>query len=442
MISKVIELGLKKLNQRKFLESLSILKKINSIKPNDGNVLFCLGNIYYELNDLDKSIKYYEKAIQCYPESESIINNYAIALQSSGNFKKAIKLFSYLINKRPNNIKAFFRLFRIDQNAFFENYYKYIDRKDIINNLEPEEKSLFYFIKSKYEKNKNNFDREIDFLNQAHEVYSKKYMKRSSYYTEFLKKNYDKFLLKKTNKIQEKNNINPIFIIGLPRSGSTLIESLISQNNENIYSYGETSIIDFSVISQVKKILADNTPTKKKVNIEINQDLLKESINNIYNYSNKNSFIDKSLENFFYIDLILNIFPNAKFIHTFRDKYEAAIAIYQSMLIYLPWAHSIKDIIKYIINYENIINYFKIKYPDNILDVKLEEFTSYTREQTKIIFNFCNLKLNENRIDFFNNRNLKSKSSSFEQIRNKIVKTKLDKYKPYYHLIQNEKFKL
>ena len=217
---------------------------------------------------------------------------------------------------------------------------------------------------------------------------------------------------------------------------------MISQNNENIYSYGETSIIDFSVISQVKKILADNKPTKKKVNIEINQDLLRESINNIYNYSNKNSFIDKSLENFFYIDLILNIFPNAKFIHTFRDKYEAAIAIYQSMLIYLPWAHSIKDIIKYIINYENIINYFKIKYPDNILDVKLEEFTSYTREQTKIIFNFCNLKLNENKIDFYNNRNLKSKSSSFEQIRNKIVKTKLDKYKPYYHLIQNEKFKL
>ena len=441
MISKVIELGLKKLNQRKFLESLSIFKKINSIKPNDGNVLFCLGNIYYELNDLDKSIKFYEKALRCYPDSESIINNYAIALQSSGNFKKAIKLFGNLINKRPNNIKPFFRLFRIDQNTFFKNNYKYIDRKDIINNLEPEEKSLFYFIKSKYEKNKNNFDREIDFLNQAHEFYSKKNMKRSTYYTEFLKKNYDKFLLKKSNKIQEKNNINPIFIIGLPRSGSTLIESLISQNNENIYSYGETSIIDFSVISQVKKILADNKPTKKKVNIEINQDLLRESINNIYNYSNKNSFIDKSLENFFYIDLILNIFPNAKFIHTFRDKYEAAIAIYQSMLIYLPWAHSIKDIIKYIINYENIINYFKIKYPENILDVKLEDFTSYTREKTEIIFNFCNLKQDGNTIDFFNSRKLKSKSSSFEQIRNKIVKTKLDKYKPYYHLIKNEKFK-
>ena len=101
-------------------------------------MFFCLGNIYYELNDLDKSIKYYKK-LQCYPDSESIINNYAIALQSSGNFKKTIKLFNNLINKRQTNIKAFFR-------------YKYIDKKDIVNNLEPEEKSLFYFIKSKYEK--------------------------------------------------------------------------------------------------------------------------------------------------------------------------------------------------------------------------------------------------------------------------------------------------
>ena len=82
---------------------------------------------------------------------------------------------------------------------------------------------MLYFIKSKYEKNKNNFDREIDFLKQAHEFYSKKNMKRSTYYTEFLEKNYDKFLLKKKNIIQKKNDVNPIFIIGLPRSGSTLM---------------------------------------------------------------------------------------------------------------------------------------------------------------------------------------------------------------------------
>ena len=90
-------------------------------------------------------------------------------------------------------------------------------------------------------------------------------------------------------------------------------------------------------------------------NTEFNIDLgmIDKSIKDIYNYSKEKNFIDKSLENFFYIDLILKIFPNAKFIHTYRNRFDAAIAIYQSMLIYLPWAHSLNNILLYILNYEN-----------------------------------------------------------------------------------------
>ena len=143
-----------------------------------------------------------------------------------------------------------------------------------------------------------------------------------------------------------------------------MIESLLTQNNENCYSYGEPSIFDFSIFNQVKKNIFTKEYDYRNFNIFINKELLVDSIENIYSYSNNKFIIDKSLENFFYVDLILKIFPKAKFIHTFRDKVDSAIAIYQSMLIYLPWSHSIDNISKYILNYEKIINYFKDKYPD------------------------------------------------------------------------------
>ena len=72
----------------------------------------------------------------------------------------------------------------------------------------------------------------------------------------------------------------------------------------------------------------------KSTDLEIK--FLINSIDNFYSYSKEKNFIDKSLENFFYIDIILKIFPKAKFIHTYRNRYDAAIGIHQSMLMYLP----------------------------------------------------------------------------------------------------------
>ena len=64
-----------------------------------------------------------------------------------------------------------------------------------------------------------------------------------------------KYKLKKIKFSNSFSNLSPIFIIGLPRSGSTLVESLLSQNNEIFYSYGESGIIDYSIRNQIKKKL-------------------------------------------------------------------------------------------------------------------------------------------------------------------------------------------
>ena len=176
----------------------------------------------------------------------------------------------------------------------------------------------------------------------------------------------------------------------------------------------------------------------KSTDLEINEKELIDYINNFYSYSSSKKFIDKSLENFFYIDIILKIFPKAKFIHTYRNKYDAAIGIHQSMLMYLPWAHSINNILNYIFNYEKIINYFNKKYPDKILSVDLENLTFNPEQYTKKIFEFCNLDWNKKVLKFYDNEKVISKSSSFLQIRSEIKKYEKNKYKSYYFLIKDK----
>ena len=434
----MIDEGLNKLKNRQILTALNIFKKLHKLNPNNGDILFFLGNIYYELNDLKKSLFYLEQSLKKYPNSEAIINNYAITLQSLGRINKAKELFMNLIQSNPNNIKAYYRLFRMNLKSFEK---KYLDKIKLIEkeqNLNLEDKSLINFIYSKYEK-RTSVRSEIKFLNLAHEYQFNSRLKYNSrsveYHTEILMNNFKNIkLIDKNETLLTLVKKKPIFIIGLPRSGSTLIESLITQNKREFYSYGESSIFDTSIFNQIKKNLDKNN----KIKISINKEMLINSLENIYSYSKNEYFIDKSLENFFYIEIILQIFPEAKFLHTFRNKFDAALAIYHSMLIYLPWTHSIDNIIKYISNYEIIMSYFKKKYPEKILDVSLEKFTSKPNEQLKNIFDFCNMDWNEDILKSFNNKNLASKTSSFLQVRDKINKYETNKYKPYYYLIENK----
>lgn len=435
----MIEMGIKKFRERKLLESLDIFDKLNKSNPNNSDILFFLGNIYYELNDLNQSILHFEQSYNIITSSPVIINNYAIALQSLGKFEKAKKLFQDLIKLNPNNIKAYYRLFSMNFENFDKKYLDKIQSLEINSSLG--DKSLINFICSKYEK-KKNIKNEIKYLSLAHKYQfdsNIEYNKRlTEYHTRLLENNYTKEnFLDKYKKFNYLKNIQPIFIIGLPRSGSTLIESLLLQNNNVSYSYGESSIFDYAIFNQIKKKISKDYDYKN-FDFSINPDTLLNNLENIYSYSDKKILIDKSLENFFYIDLILKIFPKAKFIHTFRNEFDSIIAIYQSMLIYLPWTHSIDNILKYFLNYKKTINHFKKKYSNKILDIKLEDFTSDPKNYLERILEFCEIKSSDHSLNFNGNNNLISKTTSFLQIREEIQKYDNDKYKPYYFLIKNK----
>ena len=255
---------------------------------------------------------------------------------------------------------------------------------------------------------------------------------------------YNKIISQHYNKINFKGNLNnnkilkeskPIFIIGLPRSGSTLIESLISQSQNNVHSLGEIHAINMSIFDSIASEIYSKSFEIKNFDFIINREIFHKSLLERYGDLYDKTFIDKSLENFFNIHIILEFFPKAKFLHTFRNLNDSIIAIYQKMMPDLSWSHSIEKIIEYVNNYKVIINFFKKKYPDQILDVELEKLSTNKINETKKIFNFCELEWNEEIFNFNKKSNLFTKTNSFLQIRNKIEKYDYKKYEQYYHLL-------
>ncbi len=439
--------------QKKYSRALKIFLNLNASNNKDDKILFYLGLIYFELNNFDKSFYYYNKFLKKNPNSITALYNLAFLKQSTGEIESAKKIYNKLILKDKNKVRPYYGLFTLNPN--YLNNKEFENILDLKNNFKNSifEKGIINYLLSKKEKKDKQYSKEIEYLEEAHNLIfnSKKIYNNSSqfYHNQILNKFYDKIKFSKNNQktlADYKNSF--IFIIGLPRSGSTLIEAILSSSDQkNINSLGECHVVNTSILEQIgPKIYKDNF-NLNNFNFEINLNVLNETIFEKYQsyidgkkLSNQ-IFIDKSLENFFNIDAILKIYPNAKFLHTFRNPLDSIISIYQSMLPELSWAHSIENITSYINSYINVIKYYKNKYPDVIMDINLEQFTQNSENISKEIFKFCELNWNKQVLNFYKRKNLNVKTLSFNQIRSKVSKYNEKKYQPYFHLLEKYKVK-
>ncbi len=427
------------LERGEFRKALNLLKNLNNSKPDNILILFYLGKVYFELNDHKNSIFYFRKCNQIQPGNSKILYNIAQVLQGLGKVTEAKKIYERLIKKNPNDIKSYYGLFNLDLKNINNSYLEKLQILSKEKQINLFDKCLINFILSKFKKKQNKVKEELELLKISHDQCfqaNNNFNNQSEFY-------YDKIITKYYNKIKFEGNLNynnyketkPIFIIGLPRSGSTLIESLISQSQNNVHSFGEIHAINMSIFDSIASKIYSKEFEVKNFNFIINKEIFHRSLLERYGALNKETFIDKSLENFFNINIILEFFPNAKFLHTFRNFSDSIIAIYQRMMPDLSWSHSIKKITEYVNNYKIIIQFFKKKYPNQILDVDLEQLSTNKIIETKKIFNFCELEWNEEIFNYNKKNNLFTKTNSFLQIRDNIEKYDYKKYEQYYHLL-------
>ena len=435
--------GKKLIKQKRFSKALKVFIKLKEQKNFDNKVLFYLGLTHFELNDFTKSVFYYEKFLEKEPNSINTLINLAIVKQTIGDLNSAKQIYHKIIQINKFNLRAYYGLYLLNEKNFPEKILEDIEKN---YKLSLYDKGILNFLLSKKEKTKGNFKNEIYYLNKFHQNIfdsNKQYNNSSQFYYNKIVSNYfDKVKINNKKKIKD---INPIFIIGLPRSGSTLVESILTSSPQKIPSLGENHVINTSILEEIGPKIYKNDFNIDYFNFELNLENIYKHVVNKYSQFYKNShkknqrFIDKSLENFFNIEVIIELFPNAKFLHTFRNTSDSIISIYQSMLPDLSWTHSINDILEYVNNYLNVINYFKIKYPNFILDIKLENLTKESEKITKEIFEFCDLTWDIKILNFYKRKDLFSKTLSFNQIRSKVRNYNVNKYKAYYSLLDDFK---
>ena len=200
-----------------------------------------------------------------------------------------------------------------------------------------------------------------------------------------------------------------IFIVGLPRCGSTLLSKIINYND--IFVDKEENNCMHNIIELIKKNpLNCNETVYKYVNEEYNK-----------------QSIDKTLDNYQLISIIKNIFSNCKIIHLKRDMYNQLWSSYTKLYsVGNYYTYNWNMLEKYYQNYNKYINYFNNKY-DDILNINYEDLINNAEKTLKKVFNYIEEDYNNECLKFYKKKEKVNTASTFT-VKEPLYKNIIDRF--------------
>ncbi len=423
----------------RYKEAEDIFKEILELNSQNTPALVNYARLKNILLDFKKSINLYEKALKLIKNDLGIWLNLGSVYQSIGEFNKAYKIFNNILKVKPNYIPAHVSISKV--NDYNENNLNLTSMIGInkSNNLNKKEKSDLEFAIGKAYDEQKNYELSIKYFQSANKN-RKELVKYNFKYDEKLIKSiknyFDKIDLNKVRK--EKNSKKVIFIVGLPRSGTTLLEQILSAH-QTVFGAGE---LDFLRQIINKNFVQDGKLLSQKINEfqlsnnnQINDKyfVCLENLNN-----NAIVTIDKGPQNFIWVGFIKLFFENAKVIHSKRNLKDTFLSNYKNNFASkdMDWTYDPSDIIKYFNFYEDIMNFWKKKCGNFIYEVDYENIVNNNEVETRKLLNFCGLDWDKNCLQHHNSKGSIIKTVSAFQARKPIYKTSIDTNKHYMQSLE------
>ena len=329
-----------------------------------------------------------------------------------GQFQEAAKCLQTVLKDKPNDLETFYMLYRLEEKVLDSTLKNKITK--VIGDDGCTKMNLAYgnLLLAKFEQQAGNYEKEFNYLLKGHDYFfqskSTKFKAELKYWFDILPRIEEIISLEKSNK--NNHHIKPIFIVGLPRCGSTLVEKVITSGSKHIPIGEETGIFN-TLIHQGSR--------EKILEAYQQRDLMQAA--------SDYTFTDKSLENFFYIKFIKEIFPSAKVINCTRNTLSSIMSILQTNLTEIAWAHHLKHISQFFDLYHQKIKDF----PNFVYNLNYEKFINNPETESKKLMEYCNLPWNKRCLEFYKRKDIVSDTASDVQIRQAIHKHSLDKYLPY-----------
>ena len=427
-------LGLAYYNLNDFKKSQFHLEECLNINSNFFDALINYGNLFLTLSNLDKALNVLNKALALANDSSKKLK----ALMAIGNcylqngdFSNAEKIYLKVLDINNSYTKA-------DKAISLIKKYKTIDdlhfvnmRKKILDIKNEKDLKYLYFALGKAYEDINDNNKSFEYVKKGNDIEKKRINYQIKDDVKFFEKIKNFFSEKKLTEVSNSSK-KIIFIVGMPRSGTTLTEQIISSHSK-IYGAGELPYIsDFLNKKIINKNIFDIKNSDDffhNILIELRDEYFKKI--NALGISEK-IIIDKAPLNFKWIGFIKYAFPNSKVINCDRDPMAICWSNYKNSFTSksVGFSYDLNDLGKFYKLYKDLMNFWEKLYFDRIYNLKYETLVENKESEIKKILKFCELDWEENCLFPEKNKKIVS-TASLSQIRSPIYKSSIKGWENY-----------
>lgn len=411
------------INQKEYKLAEKILLELRKIFNKESILYLNLSDLYFKNKQLEKGILILKEGINIFPNLIPLRFNLAIMYRNLGLLDLSIKTHIDILLKDQFNSNSYYELSTMYD---FSNHNDQL--KNLLNieigKLSPKEKIYFCYSKANIYHFKKDYKKSAYFLQIANDEKLKiqpSDVKRKLNTGEY----YRNLKVENTSKKEKKVNSNQyLFIVGMPRCGSTLLESILSLNPE-VKDLGEVSFLEES-LNQADDLLEVKNFYSEKV---------------MFINSKKKVFTDKNLFNFLYCPIIYNLFPDARIIHCARNPLDNILSIYRTNFLNQSFSSSLKDITDLYLYHLKLMHEYKNKFGSMIYSYDHDKVVQNPRENIQNLINWLDWEWSEKYLS-----PQKSKRSVFTassaQVRKKINTHSSGYWKNYEDFLKpvSEKF--
>jgi tetratricopeptide (TPR) repeat protein len=422
-------------------DAMKDLEKAIMLRPDMASAYYNYGNILGDIGRTKDQLLNYEMSIILNPDYAEAYNCCGNVQQQLGEFDRALECYGMAIVSKSNYTEAYHNLSKIKKFSPDDIQIRLMEKLYLDSRCSDQDRINISFALAKVYDDLGEYERSIEYLNVANQLCKRK----QDYDIQ------DEFRIIKVVKklfsagavtIKPCRNgdrlIRPIFIVGMVRSGTSLVEQILASHSK-VYGMGELK----TIVELIKPILLNslkNGDEFNESNLSIDDvAIIRNRYIDVVNSMNisERFIIDKMPANFRWIGFILSAFPEAKVINLNRDPMATCWSIYKHYFATKGngFTHDMEDIAEYYKMYTDVMLFWHELFPTSIYDLCYEDLTENQVDQTRSLLDFCGLEWEEQCLDFYNTKR-SVKTLSAVQVRSKMYKGSSESWRKYQSYLQ------
>ena len=419
-------LGTALLTQDRIEEAVAHYERALILNPNYAPACNNLGNALGKQDRIDEARAHYERAIALKPDYANAHNNLGNFFKEQGRFDDAMAHYERAIAANPGYAEAHLNRAEIKcfqhGDANLEALKALAGKRDL-----PEDKAMYvHFALAKALDDVGDYARAFEHLRRGNAL-----KRAQSDYPEAealqlfqrISEVFDHTLLDRLQGQGDPSTV-PVFVLGMPRSGSTLIEQILA-GHPQIQGAGELSILEKMDTGYPETIPALDGPALRKFGAAYLAHLPKVA-------ESKVRIIDKLPGNFLRIGLIRLILPNARIIHSMRNPMDTCLSCYSKLFTGgLSFTYDLAELGRYYRAYSELMAHWRsVLPPDAMLDVSYEDVVNDLEGQARRLIDYCGLPWDD-RCIAFHEATRRVKTASAVQVRQPLFRGSIERWRHY-----------